>query len=44
MFKKTMKLRDLRMGGALAGMTRTLNGCKQNDNRQIYLTFYPCLA
>lgn len=34
-----MKLRDLRMGGALAGMTRTLNACEQNDNRQIYLLF-----
>lgn len=44
MFEETIKLRDLRMGGALAGMTRTLNACKQNDNRQIYLTFYPCLA
>ena len=44
MFEETIKLRDLRMGGALAGMTLTLNACKQNDNRQIYLPFYPCLA
>ena len=37
MFEETIKLRDLRMGGALTGMTRTLNACKQNDNRQILI-------
>ena len=32
MFEETMKLRDLRMGGELVGMTLTLNACKQNNN------------